>query len=635
MNIITIDAETYWSVTHSLTKMAPIEYVNHPDTEMISMAMKINDGPTEVVFGHDDIANMFSKVDWSDAMVVGHNVSGFDAMLLAWRFGINPKLWACTLAMARAKHAKTCGVSLAKLSEHYKLGVKDSTALINTKGKHLADFTTEELDAMREYNKEDVELCYKLFKKLVRDTTPRELKILDKTIRMLTEPSFELDNKMLDKALIEEQERKKLMLLDIASLIGVYEAGMTDDETAAAASKALGSSVKFGEILKACNVEVPMKPSPSNPDKQTPALAKTDEAFIALQEHDDPLVAMAAQARLGVKSTILESRIKRFQASCVNGKLPVFLDYYGADTSGRWGGGGKLNQQNLPRIDPDKHKPTDALRNSLQAPKGYKVVVADLSGIELRVNHFLWKVPSSMALYNADPEKADLYKEFASKLYEIPVSEVTKAQRQVGKVAHLGLGFGAGANTFQSVAKSMGGVTLTLEESLDVVDKWRRAYIEIAKGWKTCHAALPSIYAGEEYSIDPWGMCTVVEGGIKTPQGMIRYPGLHQETNEQTGKSEWMYGYGRHKSRIYAGKIDENIVQHLAREVMADNMLEISKRYKIVHSVHDEIILVVPESEAVEALDFMQNIMRTPPKWWPELVVWSEGDIADTYGAAK
>jgi len=88
----------------------------------------------------------------------------------------------------------------------------------------------------------------------------------------------------------------------------------------------------------------------------------------------------------------------------------------------------------------------------LIAPKGYKVVVADLSGIELRVNHFLWKVPSSMEMFAADPENADLYKDFASKLYDVPTGEVTKEQRQVGKVAHLGLGFGAGYKTFQKVA---------------------------------------------------------------------------------------------------------------------------------------------------------------------------------------
>jgi DNA polymerase I-like protein with 3'-5' exonuclease and polymerase domains len=147
-----------------------------------------------------------------------------------------------------------------------------------------------------------------------------------------------------------------------------------------------------------------------------------------------------AVARLGVKSTLLESRIEAFldAADAVGGKLPVPIKYYGADTTGR-DSGWAYNPQNLPRVS---GKPSDALRNCLTAGNGKKVVVADLSGIELRVNHFLWKVPSSMALYQADPEKADLYKDFAAALYGIDKSEVSKSQRQVGKVAHLGLGFG-------------------------------------------------------------------------------------------------------------------------------------------------------------------------------------------------
>jgi len=135
--------------------------------------------------------------------------------------------------------------------------------------------------------------------------------------------------------------------------------------------------------------------------------------------------------------------------------------------------------------------------------------------------------------------------------------------------------------------------------------------------------------------------CMIVDfGGVIDELGAIdtvdirkKFSGVKEEIDEK-GEREWWYGLGRNKARIYAGKIDENIVQHLAREAIADNALAIRKRYPIAHMVHDEIILVVPEDEAQDALDFMQNIMRTPPKWWPELVTWSEGDIGDAYGEA-
>ena len=639
MKIATVDLETYWSVTHSLTKMSPIAYCMHPDTEIISCAFKFDDDPTVVVFGEQAVIDYCNSVDWSQYWVVGHNLSGFDSMILAWRLGVKPKLWGCTLAMARPIHAKDVGLSLAKLVTHYGLGYKDQTVLHNTKGRRLADFTDEEIAEMRIYNAADVDQCYGLLRKLIPQTRKDEVKLIDMTIRMLIEPQFESDATLLVNTLTDEGIRKKAMLVEAARHMDVYDFAMDDDEAAGAALKVLSSANKFAAFLQTIGVDVPTKIS-NTTGKEIPALAKTDEAFLALQEHDNPLVAVAAASRLDAKSTILQTRIQAFMDASnahPTKKVPIPLKYYGADTTGRWSGWG-YNPQNLPRINPYNPKPSDALRKSLIAPAGYKVVVADLSGIELRVNHFLWQVPSSMAMYKADPEKADLYKDFASKLYEIPYDEVTKVQRQVGKVAHLGLGFGAGYITFQKVAKLMGGVDITEKESSDIVDRWRGEYGEITSGWRTCHAALPTIMRGAEgNAVDPWGMVVPVAEGLKTPKGLIRYPDLRTEINEDDNRKEFVYGHGRNKARIYAGKIDENIVQHLARCVIADNALAVQELTGLNPAlmVHDELVYIVPEDEAECTLDTVQQVMRTPPEWWPELVTWSEGDIADTYGDAK
>jgi DNA polymerase len=369
-----------------------------------------------------------------------------------------------------------------------------------------------------------------------------------------------------------------------------------------------------------------------------PALAKTDDAFIALQNHENPVVAAAARARLEVKSTLLETRLQAFlrAADACDGRLPVPLKYCGADTTGRWSGE-QYNMQNLPRIDPKNPKPSDALRMSLKAPKGHKIIVADLSGIELRVNMFLWKVPYAMELFTASPDKADLYRYFAAHdLYNITEDEVTKNQRQVGKVAHLGLGFGAGGATFQKVAKLMGGIDLPLEEATDVVNKYRDAHGEIVNGWKLFQNNLPSIRQGIEASIDPWGMCQVEHEAVRLPSGRrIYYPSLNKQN--ENGKSEWWYGNGRSKARIYAGKGVENLVQALARDVIAEHAVRFYKDTGLRPSlaVHDELVYVVPDKEAQENLDHLQGIMRQGVSWWPELVTWSEGDIADCYGEAK
>lgn len=931
MRLCFADFETYWSTNHSLTKMAPIYYVMHPDTEVVSLALRFDEkgkkGVTKCVFGEYHIRNTLSKIDWSDTMLIGHNMSGFDSMLLAWRFGVKPKMWGCTLAMARPFFQVTVGGSLKKVAAALGAGEKGDLEATNTKGKRYADFTPEEIVAMEEYNKLDVELCADIFYKLAKKTPAYEMKLIDLTTRMLTEPKFELDIPMLEAALEEEKQSKHLMLMDIASLTGAYDQGLGDDDAKVTAEvkKVLASAPKFAALLRDLGVEPPIKPSPTNPEKNVFALAKTDEAFLALQDHDDPIVASAARARLGVKSTLLETRVQRFldTGAAVDGRMPVFLNYYAA-TTGRWGGAGSLNQQNMPRVPRDKegnivHKPTNALRLSLRAPAGKKVVVVDLSGIELRVNQFLWKVPSSMALFKADPEKADLYKDFASKLYDVPVSEVTKSQRQIGKICvaegtlvycfhggakfwvpiesvkpeyqlwdgeewvwakgvvsngwkktqklcgvsltpdhlvlcgttwqearfvrgelvaralesgaenlslldmlrasktaslrlslsatvgflntwlkrktsgllrlrgataaqrqrqqasgtgsiltpcqkmrtghgystgyrrrlrdaitkttrhtrttadavcmyamsgvqtalrffgmsepclggmyqnmkwiaptlmegtimgtsgsyrarrtcstsedcktlsgrsrslkrvydimncgprnrftvlsdagplivhncHLGLGFGAGATTFVRIAKMMGGVDMPEDEAVDVVKKWRTEYDSIRKGWRECNDALVHVW-NKEYGkkIDPWGLCVTHEEGIKTPVGMIRYPALDYIEEDK----EFWYGEGRNRARLTGPKVDENLVQHLARCIMAEQMLKIAAKYDVAHTVHDEIVCVVEEGRAQECLDFMLDTMRTAPTWWPELVLWAEGDVADSYGEAK
>jgi hypothetical protein len=632
--------------------MSPTEYITHPETEIISVAIRIGDEPTYVLFGEQVIREHLQDMDWDDKIVVGHNMSGFDSMILAWRFNINPKMYGCTAAMARSKYSKTgtsvggkflIGVSLKKLAAELKVGAKLDLEATNTKGKHLCDFTPDELAQMEEYNKVDTDLCAELFKKLAKGFPKAELLHIDMTTRMLVEPKFQLDYKLVNKALEDVKADKRQSLIELAEKLGLDTAhqvaekmGLDQPDLEEDVRSMLASAAKFGQLLNDLGVETPMKQSPTNPAKMTPALAKTDDDFIKLQDHPNPLVAAAARARLEVKSTLLETRLQAFikAADACDGRIPVPLKYAGADTTGRWSGE-QYNMQNLPRINPKVPKPSDALRNSLRAPKGHKVVVADLSGIELRVNHFLWKVKQSMDLYAADVE-ADLYKSFAAARYGIDESDVSKDQRQLAKIAQLGLGFGAGAPTFRKVAKLMGGLELSEAESLEVVTAWRDTYHDIVKGWKAFQNSLPNIQQGTEVAIDPWGLCVTEKHAVRLPSGRkIYYPGLTKESDN--GKTEWWYGSGRARARIYAGKGVENLVQALARDVIAEHAQRMFQRTKFRPSlaVHDELVYIVPETVAQDVLDELQGIMRSGVSWWPELITWSEGDLGDTYGEVK
>jgi DNA polymerase I-like protein with 3'-5' exonuclease and polymerase domains len=536
--------------------------------------------------------------------------------------------------MAMSKYKKTCGVSLKNLSKEFNIGAKLSLEATNTKGKRLEDFTPTELESMKEYNKVDTDLCAKLFKELAKGISKAEMVQIDMTTRMLVEPKFNLDYTLIREAQESVKAEKKRSLLELAEQIGIDD--IVDEVSIEEQVRTqLASASKFSELLSSLGIDPPMKQSPTNPAKMTPALAKTDEEFIKLQEHSNPIVAAAARARLEVKSTLLETRLEAFirAADACDGKLPVPLRYCGADTTGRWSGE-QYNMQNLPRIGKNP-KPSDALRMSLLAPKGYKVIVADLSGIELRVNHYLWKVPSSMEMYANDAE-ADLYRAFAAARYDIAPDAVTKDQRQLAKVAQLGLGFGAGAPTFKRVAKLMGGLELTDAESLSIVTDWREQYSDIVDGWKSFQKSLTDLMQGNETAIDPWGMCVTEHKAVRLPSGRrIYYPELRKEVDN--GKHEWWYGAGRHKARIYAGKGVENLVQALARDVIAEHALKFRKDTGLSPSllVHDEIVIIAPEKEAESMLAHLQGIMRAGVSWWPELVTWSEGDMGDCYGECK
>jgi DNA polymerase len=258
--------------------------------------------------------------------------------------------------MARATDGLEVGNSLAKIVQRYNLGQK-GTEVVDAKGKRRESFSAEELHAYGQYCVNDVELTYKLFHILAQRFSKSELQLISLTIKMFSEPVLVLNTPLLEQHLMQVKNRKEILL----------EACMTDKET-------LMSNPKFAELLISIGVEPPMKESPAN-GKQTYAFAKNDEGFKELAQHSDERVQTLVSARLGIKSTLEETRTQRFINISFRGQMPVPLRYYAAHT-GRWGGDDKLNLQNLPR----KGK----LKSSITAPLGFVLIDADSSQIEAR-----------------------------------------------------------------------------------------------------------------------------------------------------------------------------------------------------------------------------------------------------------
>ena len=405
MDLCTIDFETFYSKDYSLSKMTTESYINDIRFEVIGVAVKRNNEQTQWFTGtYAETKRWLMQFDWGNSMVVAHNAM-FDAAILGWRFGIFPKTVICTLSMARALHAVSVGGSLAALSEYYKLGVK-GTEVLNALGKRRADFSKAEIDAYGGYCVNDVELTYKLFKAMLPRVPKPELKLIDMTIRMYSDPELKLDTEMLYAHLADVKEQKE-KLLD--------ECGISKED--------LMSNQKFASVLEMFGVEPPMKLNSKGVESF--AFAKTDEGFKALAEHDDPRVQAIVAARLGTKSTLEETRTERFIAIAERpyrgNVLPVPLHYYGART-GRWAATDKINLQNLPR----KSK----LKGAIIAPEGYVIVGADLSAIELRMGLAFAGQLDKMHMLG---QGIDLYKDFASTVYGVPISEINDEQRFMGK----------------------------------------------------------------------------------------------------------------------------------------------------------------------------------------------------------
>jgi len=608
VNLITIDFETFYEKsTFSLSKLTTEEYVRSDRFEVIGVAIKVNDGETEWGSGtHEQIKSWLQTFDWENSGVLAHNMM-FDGFILSERFGIYPKIYLDTLCMGRALHGVEVGGSLGALTERYKIGEK-GTEVLNASGKNRVDFTPEDLERYGDYCINDVELTHKLFNIMMNRGFPKkELKLIDLTLRMFCQPKLDLNLNLLEMHLTDIKEKKENLLL----LAGIEDKGE------------LASNPKFAMLLEEFGVPVPMKISPTT-GKETYALAKNDEEFKALAEHPDVRVQALVAARLGTKSTLEETRTERFIGIAKRGLMPVPLKYYAAHT-GRWGGSDSLNLQNLPSRGDNAGK----LKKAIEAPEGYVILDADSSQIEARVLAWL---SGQNDLVEAFRDGKDVYKIMASAIYGKDVSEITKEERFVGKTTILGAGYGMGAQKFRAQLKTF-GAEVTEGEARHIIQVYRDTYPYIVQLWRQAQLALEALTKDSVTSLGRDGVLGLVpaERAIRMPSGLLlRYDGLIPTRDEKGIQYQYKTRYGWNK--IYGGKVIENVCQAIARCIIGEQMIKVSKKYPVVLTVHDAIACIAPEDEAKEAQAYVEECMRWTPDWAEGLPVNCESGYGKSYG---
>lgn len=643
--LVTLDFETYYSKDYGLKKYTTEAYIRDPQFEVIGVAVKVDDYPTDWFSGTmEETKEWLHAIPWNEANLVCHNTA-FDGAILAWHFGIKPRYYMDTLSMSRPLHGLNVGGSLAALAKHYGIGAK-GTEVLNALGLRRTDFEAHQLSQYGEYCKNDTELTYTLFNLLKPEIPAKELYIIDLMLRMFIDPVLELNRSKLETHLINVQRKKEILMnrllkLDDRFTTDSVERRMNGESVDEIVRSMLMSNPQFAEVLKKLGVEPPTKIS-LRTNKETYAFGKTDVEFKKLLDHEDERVQAVVSARLGVKSTLEETRTSSFIGISERGPLPIMLNYYGAHT-GRASGGDKINLQNLPR--------GGELRKSITAPEGHKLVASDSAQIEARVVAWLAGETELVEDFRAN---VDIYSKFASSVYGREINRKRKeivdgketfpdfVEGFVGKTCILGLGYGMGAEKFKGTLKiGQAGVSvdLPMSDAQRVVNLYRSTYPNIVSLWKEGQNAIDAMCKGYSYELSHMKL-RCENNKIWLPNGMfINYPNLRKSGNETLYDTR----YGANK--IYGGKVIENVVQALARIIVFDQMAKIDqafrkkdkkgKRYKVALTVHDEIVACVPEEEVAECTEFMLKIMQQSPSWCSDLPVFCEAESGDNYGECK
>jgi hypothetical protein len=615
MRFATVDFETYYDSEYSLSKISTEDYVTDPRFEVILVGIKLG---TDVGYWFSgtmkQVREHLQSLQLEGCAVLGHNEM-FDGLILAVHFGIYPMMYCDTLAMAQAAlkpfHRS---ISLDSCLKHLDAPMRKGTAVHNMKGRTRLSLSKSELADYGQYCVDDCEGTFWLFKQLASRFPRTELEIIDITLRMYLQPSFELDPNVLAVNLGEVRAKKEQMLNSLPADVQKAD---------------LMSNPKFADVLQRYGVDVPTKISPTT-GIATYAFAKTDTGWKELEDEwaDDPIVSAILATRLSAKSTLEESRSQRLlDISKKYEKFRIPLRYYAAHP-GRYGGMESVNAQNLPRVDKSK------MRFAVKAPKGSVVLAADLAQIEARIVAWL---AGQKNLIEGFRNREDIYSTFATTAIGTETvkdrSPEDKKRRFIGKTCILGLGFGMGEAKLRATLRK-DGIIAAPTETERWVSTYRTVYSRVPMLWRNFdnHLSIMASGAGKVRI----GPVTLAKESIILPNGMaLVYNNLRQVQTEKY--SGWVYNFAGEVRTLWGGKVTENVVQALARILIMEYMLKIKHTIGLIPALqqHDELDYIVPAQYADKVSAVIGKIMRVPPTWAPDLPVDVEINYGPTLGHCK
>jgi DNA polymerase len=596
MKAYAIDFETYYDKKVSVKELGAEAYTRHPDYyagmvsivgENLKFVGKPQDAPWSKIRGSVWVAHNAQFDRWVANRLRDQGVIPFD---------VCPSKWVDTTAIpAYLQVGRDLGTAADVL-----LGRKvDKTVRTQMSGKHFDALPTERWQILCDYALKDSELCYELYMKY-KDALPADEWDLAKLTIDQADYGVQINRSLLDEYVTNVQARELEFLMDIP----------WRGDSAALSMAAFNRQLAKDGILD----------TPASTVASDPKWVEWCNKYSSRHAYIKSFVQLRRLKKHLATLQTIQNRIDS------DGVLHFSMKYCGSKLTGRWSGDAGINMQNLPKEELFGAK----IRNLVVARPGHKFIIADLSQIEPRClaaacgdYEFLDLVESGMDVYEAHARATMDYTD------PRPLKEVDNAMRQVAKARVLGLGYGCGAARFKDFA-ALFGMDYTDEEAQSqvksyrdtnhrIVDLWNMlgdGFVDAAKDHKnnrTLNVAMPTGRTLRYYDV---AMRTRVYDEGESKSGYSAYP--------ERGRPWYEFFWG--------SKLCENYIQAMARDVFADAMLRIDRGgIRTAWHVHDELICEVPEDQAVEAKEFVEQEMSRRHPALPKMPIAVDAHIADYY----
>jgi DNA polymerase I-like protein with 3'-5' exonuclease and polymerase domains len=584
METYALDFESYYDKACSIKRLGPLGYFSHPDFDAYMVSVV---GENEYQFvGHP------KDFDWGilkGSRVLSHNAS-FDETLYffgvkkGWWPSVEFAEWQCTADMVAA-----CGLPRSlknATAEAFGLEISKTTR-DNMATKRWESMPEDFQKEVSDYALKDSVLCLRLWQEY-KDKWPDHERLISLTNRRIIQRGLPMDTDLLKEQLETINQR-------------LFEA-----QTAIpwAGERPLLSRAAFDDECIKCGLEPPK------------SLAQTDldtQEWIRQHGYNYKWVGAVTNWR---RINALKKKLEAFDyATLPDGRYYGGLMYWGGHTGRFSGSGGNLNLQNLPREEMFGVN----LRHMISAPKGKKLVVVDLSQIEVRT--LCWLAEDKETLQEI-ANTGDIYEAFAIRMglwtkdKGVLKSEDPKLRHKV-KAIVLGCGYGAGANKFSEM------YNMPLAEAKEAVNLYRTQLHKVPKFWQKINNTLKSCHN------------SFVPFECRLPSGRaLNYGPLKLVyQNERLAYQAIVSRNGKRlPMKLWGGVVAENMSQGLARDIFSDMLLRLeAEGIRLIFHVHDEVIIECDEGEAEMTLKKTIGIMSTPPAWISDIPLAAEGQILTHY----